>query len=74
MQPGAMGTSLYDRLRKQIANIHQISEDEVDVFSLRDAPGGEGVDVRYSCHRSPLYSAARLNGLLLGRRQQVMLI
>ncbi|MPC30156.1 DE-cadherin [Portunus trituberculatus] len=69
--PGVVRTSLYDRLRKQIANIHQISEDEVDVFSLRDAPAGEGVDVRYSCHRSPLYSAARLNGLLLGRRQQV---
>ncbi|XP_045108970.1 neural-cadherin-like isoform X2 [Portunus trituberculatus] len=69
--PGVVRTSLYDRLRKQIADIHQISEDEVDVFSLRDAPAGEGVDVRYSCHRSPLYSAARLNGLLLGRRQQV---
>ncbi|XP_063879745.1 neural-cadherin-like isoform X3 [Scylla paramamosain] len=69
--PGDVGSSLYERLRQQIASTHRISEDEVDVFLLRDAPGDLGVDVRYSCRRSPFCSAARLNALMLGRRQQV---
>lgn len=70
-QPGAKGTSLYERLKKQIARIHQISATQVDIFSLRDVPGNLGVDVRYNCHSSPFYTAARLDGLLLRRRQQV---
>ncbi|MPC78372.1 hypothetical protein E2C01_072857 [Portunus trituberculatus] len=69
-QPGATGTSLYERLRKQIASIHQVSEDEVDVFSLQDSPGQLGVDVQYSCRGSSFCSASRLNALLLRRRQQ----
>ncbi|XP_045109425.1 neural-cadherin-like isoform X4 [Portunus trituberculatus] len=69
--PGATGTSLYERLRKQIASIHQVFEDEVDVFSLQDSPGQLGVDVQYSCRGSSFCSASRLNALLLRRRQQV---
>ncbi|XP_045109335.1 neural-cadherin-like isoform X2 [Portunus trituberculatus] len=71
VEAGAEGTSLYERLKKQIARIHQISETQVDVFSLRDAPGNSGVDVRYNCHSSPYYTATRLNGMLLRKRQQV---
>ncbi|XP_045109629.1 neural-cadherin-like isoform X3 [Portunus trituberculatus] len=69
--PGDVRSSLYERLRQQIATTHQIFEDKVDVFLLRDAPGNLGVDVRYSCRGSPFCSAARLNALMLGRRQQV---
>ncbi|KAK3855468.1 hypothetical protein Pcinc_038136, partial [Petrolisthes cinctipes] len=70
------GTSLYERLKKQIASIHQITEQQVDVFSLRDVVGGGGrgaggVDVRYNCHSSPYYTAPRLDGLMLTNREEV---
>ncbi|XP_042860816.1 putative neural-cadherin 2 [Penaeus japonicus] len=63
------GESLYKRLKREIANLHSISEHQVDIFTLRDVDGG--VDVRYNCHSSPYYSAARLNAILLQRRQRV---
>nr|XP_053644289.1 LOW QUALITY PROTEIN: neural-cadherin-like [Cherax quadricarinatus] len=75
-QPGATGTSLYERLKKQIARIHDISDSQVDVFALKDVGSegvgaGVGVEVRYNCHGSPYYTAARLDGVMLRRRRQV---
>lgn len=59
----ATGTSLYERLKVAIGNIHDIVPENVDIFSLRDF--GNDVDVRYNCHGSPYFTAARLNGLML---------
>ncbi|XP_069172771.1 LOW QUALITY PROTEIN: DE-cadherin-like [Procambarus clarkii] len=70
-QPGVSGTSLYERLKKQIARIHDISETQVDVFALKDVEGETAVDMRYNCHGSPYYTAARLDGVMLRRRRQV---
>lgn len=57
------GTSLYEKLKVAIGTIHQIPPENVDIFSLRDV--GNDVDVRYNCHNSPYFTAARLNGLML---------
>ncbi|KAG0724386.1 DE-cadherin [Chionoecetes opilio] len=57
------GTSLYERLKNAIANIHEIPAENVDIFCVRDV--GSDVDVRYNCHGSPYFTASRLNGLML---------
>ncbi|XP_042874776.1 neural-cadherin-like [Penaeus japonicus] len=63
------GVSLYERLKEEIARLHSIREEQVDIFTLRDVSGG--VDVRYNCHSSPYYTAARLDAVLLQRRRKV---
>ncbi|XP_042222994.1 neural-cadherin-like isoform X2 [Homarus americanus] len=64
------GTSLYERLKNEIGRIHDISPDNVDIFTLRDVEGGD-VDIRYNCHSSPYYTASRLNGIMLARRTEL---
>ncbi|XP_064100756.1 neural-cadherin-like [Macrobrachium nipponense] len=61
--------TIYDRLKEQIARIHKIPRDNVDIFSMRDVEGG--VQIRYNCHSSPYYTAAKLNGLLMQNRLRV---
>nr|XP_027206874.1 putative neural-cadherin 2 [Penaeus vannamei] len=34
----ATGASLYERLKEEIAGLHHIQEDQVDIFTLRDVP------------------------------------
>lgn len=68
-QAATSGTSLYERLKKALGFIHSISADNVDIFTLRDV--ADGVDVRYNCHSSPYYTAARLNGLMMSRREEL---
>ncbi|XP_037788080.1 neural-cadherin-like isoform X1 [Penaeus monodon] len=65
----ATGASLYERLKEEIAGLHHIQEDQVDIFTLRDV--ADGVDVRYNCHSSPYYTAARLDAIMLQRRHKV---
>lgn len=65
----AGGRSLYERLKREIANLHSIRVDQVDIFTLRDVDGG--VDVRYNCHSSPYYSTVRLNAVMMQRRERV---
>ncbi|ROT82866.1 Neural-cadherin protein [Penaeus vannamei] len=65
----AGGRSLYERLKGEIANLHNIRVDQVDIFTLRDVDGG--VDVRYNCHSSPYYSTVRLNAVMMQRRERV---
>ncbi|XP_042876462.1 neural-cadherin-like [Penaeus japonicus] len=69
LQKVQKGRSLYEHLKREIAKLHDISDEQVDVFSLKDVEGG--VDIRYNCHSSPYYTAARLDGLLLQHRRQV---
>ncbi|XP_063591912.1 neural-cadherin-like, partial [Penaeus indicus] len=64
------GASLYARLRERIGRVHGIPAENVDVFGLKDV--AEGVDVRYNCHSSPYYTAARLDGLMLASREEIM--
>ncbi|XP_068232166.1 DE-cadherin-like [Palaemon carinicauda] len=61
--------TIYERLKKQIAGIHEIPQDNVDIFSMRDVEGG--VQIRYNCHSSPYYTAAKLDGLLMKNRFEV---
>ncbi|XP_069958190.1 DE-cadherin-like isoform X2 [Cherax quadricarinatus] len=64
------GSSLYERLKEEIAKIHNIDTESVDIFTLRDVEGG--ATVRYNCHNSPFYTAARLNGVMMMYRQQLI--
>lgn len=64
------GASLYARLRESIGQVHGIAAENVDVFGLKDV--ADGVDVRYNCHSSPYYTAARLDGLMLAAREEIM--
>lgn len=64
------GASLYARLRQRIGQVHGIAAENVDVFGLKDV--ADGVDVRYNCHSSPYYTAARLDGLMLAAREEIM--
>ncbi|XP_064099901.1 neural-cadherin-like isoform X2 [Macrobrachium nipponense] len=61
--------TVYERLKEQIARIHKIPRDNVDIFSMRDVNGG--VQIRYNCHSSPYYTAAKLDGLLMKNRREV---
>ncbi|XP_066976553.1 DE-cadherin-like isoform X4 [Macrobrachium rosenbergii] len=66
----SMGTSMYDRLRQKIGEMHLIDSANVDIFGLRDVEGG--VDIRYNCHSSPYYTSARLDGLMMLHRKSIM--
>ncbi|XP_064100761.1 neural-cadherin-like [Macrobrachium nipponense] len=59
----------YERLKEQIGRIHKIPRDNVDIFSMRNVE--EGVQIRYNCHNSPYYTAAKLDGLMMKNRLQV---
>ncbi|XP_066958880.1 DE-cadherin-like [Macrobrachium rosenbergii] len=48
-----------ERLKEEIARIHEIPPKNVDVFNMQDV---EGVQIRYNCHGSPYYTAERLMG------------
>ncbi|CAL4123184.1 unnamed protein product, partial [Meganyctiphanes norvegica] len=65
--------SLYDKLKEQVANVFEIKEDQVDIFTMVDIElnGENGVEVRYNCHSSPYYTAPRLNGLLLHHKIEI---
>ncbi|CAL4169363.1 unnamed protein product, partial [Meganyctiphanes norvegica] len=67
----ATGTSLYDRLKEQIAQVFGIEIDQVDIFALVDRDRDNAVDVRYNCHSSPYYTAPRLNGILIQYMKQL---
>ncbi|XP_069177748.1 DE-cadherin isoform X2 [Procambarus clarkii] len=66
----AVGTSLYERLKQKIGSIHGIGSENVDIFAMRDVEGG--VNIRYNCHSSPYYTAARLNGVMMSHREELM--
>ncbi|XP_066980298.1 DE-cadherin-like isoform X2 [Macrobrachium rosenbergii] len=63
------GETLYERLKEEIARIHEIPPKNVDVFNMQDVEGG--VQIRYNCHGSPYYTAERLDGLFMRNRLQV---
>lgn len=51
-----------DRLKKLLATITGAKEDNIDIFTVLPVEGmDDTVDVRYSAHGSPYYSAERLN-------------
>ncbi|KAK7079949.1 hypothetical protein SK128_012924 [Halocaridina rubra] len=64
------GTSMYDRLKDEIGKVHGISSSDVFIFGLDDVT--EGVEVRYNCKSPNFFTAPRLNGQFLLRRQQIM--
>ena len=82
-QKSSSGASLYEKLKKEIARIHGIIIANVDIFSLRDVTErtaehdlepdltSSSVDVRYNCHSSPYYTAARLNGKMIQHKEEV---
>ncbi|XP_064094827.1 LOW QUALITY PROTEIN: DE-cadherin-like [Macrobrachium nipponense] len=61
--------TLYERLKEEIARIHEIPSKNVDVFNMQDVDGG--VQIRYNCHGSPYYTAERLDGILMKNRMEV---
>ncbi|XP_055601986.1 DE-cadherin [Uranotaenia lowii] len=54
-----------DRLQASIADLFNISKDNVDVFTVLQRDNNASLlDVRFSAHGSPYYEPERLNGLI----------
>ncbi|XP_071824162.1 neural-cadherin-like isoform X3 [Apostichopus japonicus] len=57
------GPSAMEKLLKLLSTITGAKEENIDIFTVLPVPDMENtVDVRYSAHGSPYYSAERLNG------------
>lgn len=53
-----------DKFRDHIANLFNISNDNVDVFTVLQNVNKSLLDVRFSAHGSPYYEPERLNGFV----------
>lgn len=65
--PGFSGLSPKDKLTAALAEMFNISTENVDVFTVL-THDERTIDVRFSAHGSPIYEAERLNGMV-GQRQ-----
>lgn len=64
-----------DILQLRLAKILNTSKDNVDVFTVLVSPSDENqVDVRFSAHGSPYYSAEKLNSIASQHRVEVILL
>ncbi|XP_038114556.1 DE-cadherin [Culex quinquefasciatus] len=61
-----------DRLQNRIAEMFNISRDNVDVFTVLQRDNNASLlDVRFSAHGSPYYEPEKLNGMI-GYHQRIM--
>lgn len=65
--PKQYGMSKQSLLKKQIAKYLNVSEENVDVFTVLHSPHNANMsqlDVRFSAHGSPYYSPEKLNAAI----------
>lgn len=66
---GGFITTVLPRFKESLASILQTSEDNVDLFSVQDAPKtAKAIDVRFGAHGSPYYAPARMTAILKNSR------
>lgn len=66
------GKSKYDKLQSFVAQKLKISDENVDIFAIRNHPTlKETVDLWISAHGSPYYHATKINSLLINNRNEV---
>uniref|UniRef100_A0A182N806 Cadherin domain-containing protein n=1 Tax=Anopheles dirus TaxID=7168 RepID=A0A182N806_9DIPT len=70
--PGQL-TTPKDRLQMSIANMLNVSRDNVNIFTVfkRDNVNGTFLDVRFTAHGSPYYVPEKLNGMVGYRLRQL---
>jgi hypothetical protein len=60
-----------EMLRDYLANLFNISSENVDVFTVLHANSVNFLDVRFSAHSSPYYQPEKLNGAVAQHQKQV---
>ncbi|XP_066996058.2 DE-cadherin [Anabrus simplex] len=68
------GPSKQNLLRRQLATFLNVSEENVDVFTVLHSPhnmNSTQLDVRFSAHGSPYYHPERLNGLAAKNQEKI---
>lgn len=63
------GLSPKDQFHNKIAELLNVTKENVDVFTVLNAGGSKFVDVRFSAHGSPYYAPEKLNGIV-GEQQE----
>lgn len=68
-----MGPSPKEKLTKSLAEMFNISTENVDVFTVysSDNKNPKVIDVRFSAHGSPYYEPEKLNGMVAQRQGQL---
>jgi hypothetical protein len=67
------GQSKYDQLQELIAGWLGVPSINVDIFTVVNHPTlSRTIDVRYAAHGSPYYRPAKLNGLMITHKKEVM--
>ena len=57
------------RFKESVASILRTNEDNVDLFSVQDAPKtAKAIDVRFAAHGSPYYAPERMTAILKNNR------
>ncbi|KAF6207435.1 hypothetical protein GE061_018678 [Apolygus lucorum] len=75
VQPNSRGESKQAKLKKLIATYLNVSEENVDVFTVLHSPHNTNpllLDVRFSAHGSPYYSPEKLNAAVSYLSEQVL--
>ena len=62
-------TTVLPRFKESLASILQTDEENVDLFSVQNAPKTpNAIDVRFAAHGSPYYAPERISAILKNRR------
>ena len=62
-------TTVLPRFKESVASILDTSEENVDLFSVQDAPKtAKAIDVRFAAHGSPYYAPERMTAILKNSR------
>ena len=70
------GSSMYDKLRDQLASLLGTAGENVEIFTVRNVEPTDGwdikeVDVMFAAHGSPYYRSSKLNGLVWANKDKV---
>lgn len=67
------GSSKKDKLHHRLAKLHNISLDNLDIFTVahKQTVKDEFLDVRYSAHGSPYYMPEKLDSMTTGIQDKV---